>query len=97
MRGQFDRRSVVVTKKLKPAKVLQLARRAARDCDASIEEDPTRDKGSHRLFHVRHRGTGDRLASFTLTGHNRELSWGVLRSIETQLAPMLGEKWMEEK
>ncbi|WP_228717472.1 hypothetical protein [Allosaccharopolyspora coralli] len=77
--------------------MLQLARKAAREHGASIEEDPARGKGSHRLFHVRDRETGDHLASFTLTGHQRELSWMVLRSIETQLASIFGEKWMEEK
>lgn len=82
---------------MKPAKVLRLARRAARDIGAVIEEDPRRGKGSHRRFVVRRRREGRELGEFTLTGHNREISWTVLNDIETRLTPLFGEKWTEER
>jgi hypothetical protein len=34
---------------------------------------------------------------FAVPDHPRELSWTVLRSIESALAPAFGERWMEEK
>jgi hypothetical protein len=40
---------------------------------------------------------GTEVVRFAVTGHKRELSWTVLWSIEDSLAPLFGEKWMEER
>jgi hypothetical protein len=81
---------------MKPAKVLQLARRAARAHDLTVEELPGRGKGSHHIYRLRDEH-GTEVGRFAVTGHNRELSWTVLRSIESALSSLLGEKWLEEK
>ncbi|GAA3363989.1 hypothetical protein [Saccharopolyspora gregorii] len=86
----------MVNKKLKPAKVLSLARRAARGAKATIKEIPGRGKGSHRIFAVYDRD-GAEVARFGLTGHNKEISWHVLTHVETGLAPVFGEKWLEDR
>lgn len=81
---------------MKPAKVLQLARRAARKAGLSIEEIPGRGKGSHRFYAV-YDAEGSEVARFGLTGHHKEISWRVLNSVETELSPVFGERWMEER
>ncbi len=86
----------MVTRKLKPAKVLQLARKAARSAGVTIEEIPGRGKGSHRIFAV-FDSTGAELARFGITGRNKDLSWTVLKNVETDLADIFGEKWLEER
>ncbi|EHR49978.1 hypothetical protein SacmaDRAFT_1708 [Saccharomonospora marina XMU15] len=86
----------MVAKRLKPAKVLSIARRAARKSGHTLERIEGRGKGSHQIYLVRDQH-GQELVRFAVTGHNRELSWAVLRSIENALAPLFGEKWMEEK
>lgn len=57
---------------------------------------PRRGKGSHQLYRIEDE-TGAEVGRFGITGHNRELSWTVLRSIEDALAPLFGQAWMEEK
>jgi len=86
----------VVNKRIKPAKLLQLAKRAARKGCLSIEQIPGRGKGSHEVYVVLD-PRGVEVGRFTITGHSRELSWTVLRSIEESLAHLFGEKWMEER
>ena len=81
---------------MKPAKVLQLARRASRAHNLTVEEVSGRGKGSHQIYRVRDEH-GIEVGRFAITGHNRELSWTVLRSIEEALASLLGDKWLEEK
>lgn len=81
---------------MKPAQVLKLARSAARGQRLTVEEIPGRGKGSHRIFVVQDR-EGAEVGRFAVTGHSRELSWTVLRSIEDALARLFGEKWMEER
>ncbi|MCA1188737.1 MULTISPECIES: hypothetical protein [unclassified Saccharopolyspora] len=61
-----------------------------------LVESPQRGKGSHRLFLLCDEDDRE-LVRFVLPGHQREVSWTVLRSIEGRLAPLLGEKWMEER
>ncbi|AOS63059.1 hypothetical protein TL08_11225 [Actinoalloteichus hymeniacidonis] len=81
---------------MKPARVLSLIRRSARDAGLTIEQIPGRGKGSHQIFVVRN-DCGTQVGRFAITGHGRELSWTVLRSIEQALAPLFGAQWMEEK
>ncbi|GAA1243125.1 hypothetical protein GCM10009676_30820 [Prauserella halophila] len=85
----------MVTTRLKPAKVLSLARRAARKRGLTVEQLPGRGKGSHQVYVVTD-AAGAEVGRFAITGHNRELSWTVLRSIEDALGHLFGAKWMEE-
>ena len=59
-------------------------------------EEPGRGKGSHRHYIVRD-ANGNEVARFVVTGHARELSWTVLRSVEDGLAHLFGSRWMEDK
>ncbi|WP_028663261.1 hypothetical protein [Saccharomonospora halophila] len=86
----------MVTKRLKPAKLLAITRRRARKLGYVVEQVNGRGKGSHLLYVVRDEH-GDEVARFALTGHARELSWTVMRSIEDSLAHLLGEHWLEEQ
>jgi hypothetical protein len=86
----------VVNKRMKPAKVLQLVNRAARKARLTVDLVPSRGKGSHGIYVVRDE-KGTEVVRFAVTGHKRELSWTVLWSIEDALAPLFGEKWMEER
>ena len=81
---------------MRPAKVLTLARKAARSRELTVAEVPGRGKGSHRIFVVLD-GDGTQVGRFAVTGHNRELSWTVLRSVEDALSHLFGEKWLEEQ
>jgi hypothetical protein len=81
---------------MKPTKVLQLARRAARAHDLTVEEIAGRGKGSHHIYCLRD-DHGIEVGRFAITGHSRELSWTVLRSIEDALTSLFGERWLEEK
>lgn len=80
---------------MRPAQALQVVRRAARRHDLTVTEVTGRGKGSHQLYALVD-AKGTRVARFTIPQHPRELSWVVLRSIETGLTPLLGDKWMEK-
>lgn len=86
----------MVNRKLRPAQVLSLVRRVARPHGLSVVELPGRGKGSHRLYSLVE-SDGAEVARFGLTDHPKDLSWPLLRRIETGLAPWLGEKWMENR
>jgi hypothetical protein len=86
----------VVNKRLRPTAVLALVRKHARQHGLSVKEEPGRGKGSHRLYVVVDADMVE-VGRFSLTGHSRELSWTVLRSVEEALAPLFGDKWMEER
>lgn len=79
---------------MKPARVLTLVRRLARQHDLTVEELPKRGKGSHRIF-VLVDVAGTEVGRFGLTGHSRDLSWKVLESTERSLAHLLGARWTE--
>lgn len=86
----------MVNKRLRPKAVLRLVRKHARRHSLEVREEPGRGKGSHHRYVV---VDADMLevGRFALTGHSRELSWTVLRSVEEALAPVFGDKWMEEQ
>jgi len=86
----------MVNRKMKPAQVLQLIRKLAREQDLALEELSGRGKGSHRIYTLTD-SNGAEVARFGLTGHAREISWTVLREIEGGLADMFGENWMEKR
>jgi hypothetical protein len=90
------RHSLVVSRRLKPPAVLRMARRAAHRCGLQVEEKPGRGKGSHRIFVVLD-ADGAELARFAITGHSREVSWTVLRTIEKALEPLYGAQWVEDR
>ena len=85
-----------MNRKLRPAQTLQVVRRAARRCGWTVVEVAGRGKGSHQLYAVVDDG-GEHLGRFVIPQHPRELSWVVLRSIESGLAPLFGHQWMEEQ
>jgi hypothetical protein len=87
---------IVVNKRLRPTALLTLVRRHARQRRWAVTELPGRGKGSHRLFVVRDADEVE-IGRFSVPDHRRELSWTVLRSIESALAHGFGERWMEEK
>ncbi|WP_232662682.1 hypothetical protein [Pseudonocardia sp. TRM90224] len=60
----------------------------------AVVELPGRGKGSHRIYSVQS-SEGIEVSRFGLTDHPRELTWTVLRGVETALAPWFGDKWME--
>jgi hypothetical protein len=68
----------------------------ARQHQLTVKPLPHRGKGSHQLYAILDRN-GDKLCQFMITGHRRELSWTVVRRIESVLAPIFGDAWMEEK
>jgi hypothetical protein len=80
---------------MRPSQVLSITFRAARAHGLVVREIPGRGKGSHRIFAVFDRA-GTEVGRFGVTGHRRELSWTVLRSIERALEPVFGEAWMED-
>ena len=41
--------------------------------------------------------SGREVKRFGVTGHQRELSWTMMRQIEDGLADLFGEKWAEER
>ena len=81
---------------MKAAAVLRIARKAARRTHHSIEEILGWGKGSHRTFRVLDTA-GTEVARFQLTSHSKDVSWGVLRSIEQRLEDLFGAKWMEDQ
>jgi hypothetical protein len=74
--------------------MLSLIRRKARQSGLAVEELPGRGKGSHHVFSITD-STGKEVARFSLTGHNRDLSWTVMRQIEDGLAHLWGGRWTE--
>lgn len=55
-----------------------------------------RGKGSHQI-HVLLDSADREAGRFTITDHgSKDVSWGVLRTIEDGLAGVLGERWMEK-
>ncbi|MFP5021988.1 hypothetical protein [Pseudonocardia phyllosphaerae] len=84
----------MVNRRTKYAPTMQIVRRVARKRGYSVAEESGRGKGSHR-HHVVLDGSGAVVGRFVLTDHPRELSWVVLRNVENDLAPLFGEKWME--
>ncbi|WP_409186710.1 hypothetical protein F9C11_21715 [Amycolatopsis sp. VS8301801F10] len=85
----------MVNKRMKAQAALKLARAAARRNDYTIDELPGRGKGSHRMFVVLN-SEQNIVGRFTLTSHSRDISIGVLRSIEDGLSHLFGAKWMEK-
>lgn len=81
---------------MKPAQVLSLIRRLAREHGLAVVELPGRGKGSHRIYALTD-SAGREVARFGLTGHSRDLSWTVLGHIELGLEHLLGEKWTEKR
>lgn len=86
----------MVNKRLKPSALLVVVRRHARRHGFVVADEPGRGKGSHRIYVVRD-ADGNEVGRFAVTGHARELSWPVLRSIESALAHLFGNRWMEDK
>lgn len=81
---------------MKPARALQLVRRVARKRGLYVVELPGRGKGSHHMYALV--DPADReVDRFGLTDHPGDLSWTVLRRLEERLAPVLGDKWTEER
>ena len=80
---------------MRPGQTLQVVRRAARRRGWSVIHMSGRGKGSHALYAVLDE-SGDELGRFTIPQHPRELSWLVLRSIESGLAHLFGAQWMEQ-
>ena len=81
---------------MKPAGVLSLIRRRAREHELTMRDLPGRGKGSHRIFVLEDRA-GIEVARFGLTGHPRDLSWALLTQLEDGLAHLFGTKWMEDR
>ena len=77
---------------MKPAQVLTLVRKLARQDHLIVEELLKRGKGSHRIF-ILVDAEGNEVGRFGLTGHSRDLSWKVLENTERTLAHLPGEKW----
>lgn len=86
----------MVNKRLRPTALLIRVRRQARRHGYVVTEEAGRGKGSHRLHIVRD-VDGEEVGRFAVTGHARELSWTVLRSIEDALVHLFGDRWMEDK
>ncbi|WP_304453266.1 hypothetical protein [Nocardiopsis sp. YSL2] len=85
----------MVNKRLKARAVLALARRHARKQGLRIEEMKGRGKGSHQVYVILD-ADGERVGRFLLTNHSRDLTQGVLQDVESGLAHLFGEKWMEK-
>ncbi len=81
---------------MKPATVLSLNRRRAREHGLTLRELPGRGKSSHRIFALDDRA-GTEVARFGLTGHARELSWTLMTQLEEGLEHVLGRKWTEDR
>lgn len=86
----------MVNKRLRPRAVLTLVRRLARKHGLRVEGRPGRGKGSHPL-HVVLDSNDVEVVRLMVPDHPQELSWTVLRSIEGSLAPVFGERWMEDR
>lgn len=86
----------MVNRRMKPAQVLSLIRRLARQHGLTVTELPARGKGSHRIYALTD-SSGAEKARFGLTGHPRDLSWTVLGQIEEGLAHLFGKKWTEKR
>jgi hypothetical protein len=86
----------VVNRKMKPAAALALIRRHARASGFTLRELPGRGKGSHRMFALED-SSGLELARFGMTSHPRDLSRKLLTDLQTALAPLFGDKWMEHR
>lgn len=81
---------------MKPTQTLQLVRRVARAHGLTVIELSGRGKVPHRIFALVD-SAGVEVARFGLTDHPRELSWTVLRHLESGLTHLFGEKWMEDR
>lgn len=86
----------MVNRRTKPAQTLKLVRIAARAHGLTVTEIPGAGKGSHVVYALI-RADGSQVARFGLTGHNRELSWTVLRQLEAGLAFLFGDGWLERR
>lgn len=76
--------------------LLQLVRKMARRHGYRVVLVDGRGKGSHQI-HVVLDADGREIGRFSVTDHgSKDVSWGVLRTIENRLAGLLGEKWMEK-
>lgn len=84
----------MVNKRIKSARMLSLIGKRTREADLTLTELQGRGKGSHRIFIITDADDHE-VARFGLTGHDRELSWTVLRQIEDGLAHLFGERWTE--
>ncbi|MFC7342403.1 hypothetical protein [Saccharopolyspora griseoalba] len=86
----------MLDERLRTRALLALLRRRAREHDLGVAELPGRGKGSHRIYALVD-ADGEEASRITLPDHRRELTWTVLRCVEAQLAPQLGDRWMEER
>lgn len=84
----------MVNRRMKPAQLLALIRRLAREHGLTVTELPGRGKGSHRIFMLAD-SSGREVKRFGVTGHQRELSQTMMRQIEEGLADLFGQKWAE--
>lgn len=75
---------------------MSLVRSYCRRHGLTLVEMRDRGKGSHRGYAVRDE-TGAEVARLTVTDHPGDLSWAVLRDIETKLAHLFGPKWTEKR
>lgn len=86
----------MVSKRLTATQVLQLVRKVARKQGYRVVPLTGRSKGSHQIYVLRE-ATSTEVGRFSVTDHgSKDVSWGVLRTIEDGLAAVLGEKWMEK-
>lgn len=90
----------MVNRTMKPNQALQVVRRTAREHGMSVvkltNQGKSQGKGSHTMYALVD-SSGHEVARFGLTGHARDLSWGVFRKLEDGLTPWFGEKWTEKR
>lgn len=84
----------MVNKRMRPTQALQVVRKAARKQGLTVEALPG-GKGSHEPYGV-FNANGQLVGTFGVTGHQREMSWHVMHSIEDGLVHLFDEKWMEK-
>lgn len=60
-----------------------------------LQEFVGRGKGSHRVYLVLD-AQGSEVGRIALTDHPGDLSWAVLRDVESKLAHLFGERWTEK-
>lgn len=75
---------------------LALVRKLARRHGLSVVEMVGRGKGSHRIHLIVDSG-GTEVERITVTDHPGDLSWTVLRDIETKLTHLFGARWTEKR
>jgi hypothetical protein len=82
---------------MRPAQLISLIRRLARDRGLVLTELAGRGKGSHRIYVIMDSAWAE-VARFGVTSHgSKDISRRVLEATEDGLAPLLGEKWTEKR